>query len=76
MNEITRFHSDDYAEFLRTITPDNMSECVKQLHMFNVGEDCPVFDGIYDFCQLSAGGSIGACATQMLLGVFFFVSFF
>ena len=25
----------------------------------NVGEDCPVFDGLYEFCQLSAGGSIG-----------------
>lgn len=27
---------------------------------FNVGEDCPVFDGLFDFCQASAGGSIGA----------------
>lgn len=25
----------------------------------NVGEDCPVFDGLYQFCQISAGGSIG-----------------
>jgi acetoin utilization deacetylase AcuC-like enzyme len=25
----------------------------------NVGEDCPVFDGMYEFCQLSGGGSIG-----------------
>ncbi|KAK8722458.1 hypothetical protein OTU49_012222, partial [Cherax quadricarinatus] len=24
----------------------------------NVGEDCPVFDGLYEFCQLSSGGSI------------------
>lgn len=24
----------------------------------NVGEDCPVFDGMYEFCQLSSGGSI------------------
>ena len=30
----------------------------------NVGEDCPVFDGMYEFCQLSAGGSVGeACLT-------------
>lgn len=26
----------------------------------NVGEDCPVFDGLYEFCQLSAGGSVAA----------------
>lgn len=26
--------------------------------LVNVGEDCPVFDGLYEFCQLSAGGSV------------------
>ena len=26
----------------------------------NVGEDCPVFDGLFEFCQISASGSIGA----------------
>lgn len=29
------------------------------LIVVNVGEDCPVFDGLYEFCQLSTGGSIG-----------------
>ncbi|TKS86380.1 Histone deacetylase 1 [Collichthys lucidus] len=24
----------------------------------NVGEDCPVFDGLFEFCQLSGGGSV------------------
>lgn len=28
--------------------------------LVNVGEDCPIFDGIFEFCSLSAGGSIGA----------------
>lgn len=28
-------------------------------HLVNVGEDCPVFDGLFEFCQLSTGGSIG-----------------
>jgi len=28
----------------------------------NVGEDCPVFDGIFEFCQLSASGSLGGAA--------------
>ena len=27
---------------------------------FNMGEDCPVFDGLFDFCQLYAGASIEA----------------
>ena len=42
---MTRFHSDDYINFLRVITPDNMQEYMRQLQRFNVGEDCPVFDG-------------------------------
>ena len=28
------------------------------LHVVNVGEDCPVYSGLYEFCQVSAGGSI------------------
>ena len=32
----------------------------KQMQRFNVGEDCPVFDGLYEFCQLSAGGSVAS----------------
>lgn len=30
-----------------------------QLQRFNVGEDCPVFDGLFEFCQLYTSGSIG-----------------
>lgn len=83
--EMTKYHSDDYIKFLRSIRPDNMSEYSKQMqrckivwfeysfplhwagfvvipcHLFsvNVGEDCPVFDGLFEFCQLSGGGSVG-----------------
>ncbi|XP_052241670.1 probable histone deacetylase 1-B [Dreissena polymorpha] len=57
-DEMTKFHSDDYIKFLRSIRPDNMSDYNKQMQRFNVGEDCPVFDGMYEFCQLSTGGSV------------------
>nr|XP_043905811.1 histone deacetylase 2 isoform X1 [Solea senegalensis] len=56
-DDMTKYHSDDYIKFLRSIRPDNMSEFSKQMKRFNVGEDCPVFDGLFEFCQLSAGGS-------------------
>ena len=36
----------------RSIRPDNMGEYNKQMQRFNVGEDCPVFDGLYEFCQV------------------------
>jgi len=57
--DATKFHSDDYIDFLRLVTPDNMHEYSKQLLRFNVGEDCPVFDGMFQFCQIYAGGSLG-----------------
>merc|ERR1719400_2368880 len=38
-DEMTKFHSDDYIRFLRSIRPDNMSEYSKLLQRFNVGED-------------------------------------
>ena len=38
---------------------DNMSEYVRQLQRFNVGEDCPVFDGLFEYCQIYTSGSIG-----------------
>ena len=28
----------------------------------NVGDDCPVFDGLFDYCAISAGGSMGTSA--------------
>lgn len=59
---MTRFHSDDYVNFLKVITPDNMQDYVRQLQRFNVGEDCPVFDGLFEFCQLYTSGSIGGAA--------------
>lgn len=60
--DIRRFHSDDYVDFLASVTPDTLHDHTHARHLkrFNVGEDCPVFDGIFEFCQASSGGSIGA----------------
>ena len=57
-----RFHGDDYIDFLRIVTPDNMHDYLRQLQRFNVGEDCPVFDGLFEFCQIYTAGSIGGAA--------------
>merc|ERR1712130_493108 len=57
-DDMTKFHSEDYIKFLKHIRPDNMNDYQKQMQRFNVGEDCPVFDGLFEFCQISAGGSI------------------
>ncbi len=34
------------------------AEMQEQLIHFNMGEDCPVFDGLFQFCRRYAGGSI------------------
>ncbi|KAK2981676.1 hypothetical protein RJ640_010446 [Escallonia rubra] len=57
--DLCRFHADDYVKFLRRITPESQQDQLSQLKRFNVGEDCPVFDGLYSFCQTYAGGSVG-----------------
>ncbi|CAF0826627.1 unnamed protein product [Adineta steineri] len=57
-DEMTRFHSDEYVKFIKNVRPDNIMEFNKQMQRFNVGEDCPVFEGVYEFCQISAGGSL------------------
>uniref|UniRef100_A0A8C5LL26 Histone deacetylase 1 n=1 Tax=Jaculus jaculus TaxID=51337 RepID=A0A8C5LL26_JACJA len=56
--DMTKYHSDDDIKFLLSIRPDNMSEYSKQMQRFNVCEDCPVLDGLFEFCQLSTGGSV------------------
>lgn len=42
------------------MTPDNADKFEKLFQRFNVGDDCPIFDGIYDFCQRYAGATIEA----------------
>ncbi|XP_006281489.2 histone deacetylase 6 [Capsella rubella] len=61
-SDIGRFHSPEYVDFLASVSPESMGDpsSARNLRRFNVGEDCPVFDGLFDFCRASAGGSIGA----------------
>jgi hypothetical protein len=59
VQEMTRFHSDEYIDFLYRVTPENVQNFPKHQQKFNVGEDCPVFDGIFEYSALSSGGSLG-----------------
>ena len=70
--ELNTFHSREYLDFLGTVLPepvprdvDNPSPDLK----FNLGgSDCPLFEGLYDYCSLSAGGALDAarklCSNQ------------
>lgn len=58
--ELAQFHSADYVEFLHRITPDTQHLFTKELVKYNMGEDCPVFENLFEFCQIYAGGTIDA----------------
>lgn len=60
--DLNSFHSDEYIRFLSDITPDNMHDFLSQLERYNLGADCPVFSGLYEYCQTYTGGSISGAA--------------
>jgi len=61
-HDMARFHSEEYIEFLQRVTPQNIQGFTKSLTHFNVGDDCPVFDGLYDFCARYTGASMEGAA--------------
>jgi len=65
-DEIAMFHADEYVDFLNAVTPDNQEEYLTQLRRFNLGPageaDCPVFDGIFEYCQIYSGGSVNGAS--------------
>ncbi|GFZ12667.1 histone deacetylase 9 [Actinidia rufa] len=58
--ELAQFHSADYVDFLHRISPDTQHLFSNELAKYNLGEDCPVFDNLFEFCQIYAGGTIDA----------------
>lgn len=58
--EMERFHSHDYVDFLKRVSPALEQELEKANKRFCVGpgSDCPTFDGLFEFMSICAGGSI------------------
>uniref|UniRef100_A0A8C7H589 Histone deacetylase 3 n=1 Tax=Oncorhynchus kisutch TaxID=8019 RepID=A0A8C7H589_ONCKI len=63
-HDMCRFHSEDYIDFLQKVSPNNMQGFTKSLNTFNVGDDCPVFPGLFEFCSRYTGASLQG-ATQL-----------
>lgn len=47
-----------YLDFLQRVTPQNIQAFTKHLSHYNVGDDCPVFYGLFDFCSMYTGASL------------------
>ena len=56
--EMTAFHTREYVNFLRDVNPRNKDSYRNEQMAFSVGEDCPIFEGLFEFCQIYCGGSI------------------
>jgi histone deacetylase HOS2 len=59
MDELKEFHTTDYLEYLKNVLPQEAVAYPNQPHNLG-GEDCPVFEGLFDYCSMYAGASIDA----------------
>ncbi|KAI0747951.1 histone deacetylase RPD3 [Daedaleopsis nitida] len=62
---MTKFHTDEYVDFLSKVTYSNVEKLTCKGTRFLVGEDNPAFDGVFEFCSISAGGSVAAAHRLM-----------
>ncbi|KAH9946262.1 histone deacetylase RPD3 [Epithele typhae] len=62
---MTKFHTDEYVHFLSRVTPETAQHLTYQGTRFLVGEDNPPFEGVFEFCSISAGGSVAAAKRLM-----------
>lgn len=67
-HDMCRFHSEEYVSFLQRVTPANLPTFAKYLSQFNVADDCPVFEGLFDFCSRYTGASLQG-ALQLTSGI-------
>jgi histone deacetylase 1/2 len=58
-DDMAEFHARDYVDFLARVTPENHTQFPRDLERFNLDAECPVFEGLFRFCQISCGGSVG-----------------
>eukprot|EP00916_Digyalum_oweni_P003982 GHVL01007095.1.p1 GENE.GHVL01007095.1~~GHVL01007095.1.p1 ORF type:complete len:450 (+),score=72.15 GHVL01007095.1:38-1387(+) len=61
-SELANFHEQDYVDFLKNVTPDANREIQGQLKRFGlaIAQDCPAFEGVYEFQTKCCGASIDA----------------
>ena len=60
--DLNAFHSDEYVAFLKNVTTETMDQYPDAVDRYNLSADCPVFDGLYEYCQTYVGGSLSGAA--------------
>ena len=62
-SDVATFHAPDYVDFLQRVAPGNTEELAADVARYAHGDDCPIFPGLWPYCALDAGGSIGGAVT-------------
>lgn len=69
---LTTFHSDEYIDIIKNVTPENRSNYEDQLYRFNFKDDCPVMERLYDYVMSHTTGSVGTslliCSMCLVVG--------
>ncbi|CAK9300059.1 unnamed protein product [Gordionus sp. m RMFG-2023] len=55
--DMYNFHSKEYIDFLKN-NKIKLQDNSKFLSKFNVGEDCPLFPNLFEFCSMYTGASL------------------
>lgn len=58
-DELTAFHSEDYIQMLQGTSPEAAHANPHAYLKYGIELDCPIFHGLFDFCRLYAGASLG-----------------
>ncbi|KZV93043.1 histone deacetylase complex, catalytic component RPD3 [Exidia glandulosa HHB12029] len=58
--QMTAFHTDEYIDFLTKVTPETCTELLAGRDFLAPELDNPPWDGLFEFCSISAGGSLDA----------------
>ena len=68
--EMAQYHTPEYIDFIRRVSPDTAKALAGQATAFNLGEstDCPIFSDLFDFCSLYTGASLD-CAVRLNHGL-------
>ncbi|KAA6314184.1 MAG: putative histone deacetylase, partial [Streblomastix strix] len=56
--EMKSYHTPDYVDFLHIINPDMVTKYKQHCERYRINDDSTVFDGLFRYCQITAGGSV------------------
>ncbi|GMM34945.1 histone deacetylase [Saccharomycopsis crataegensis] len=65
--QMMKFHSPEYIEFLQKVSPDTVNRATASRE-FNIGDDCPIFDGLYQYGSMYSGSSLDA-TSKLISGI-------